>query len=396
MNKYKYIIVGGGLSADAAVRGIRSTDTKGSIAMFCEESVPPYSRPPLSKALWKGAPLDEIWCHPDKTNLEIKVDNAITEIDVRNKIVTDSLGIQYSYEKLLLATGVSPRELPYGSQKINYYRTIKDYQNLKSKTETGDHFLVIGGGFIGSEIAAALAMNDKKVTIIFPEEGISARIFTRDTAQHINDYYREKGVNVQNGMKITAIEEHDARQIITAQDDKSTLYKFEGDAIIAGIGTLPNSSLAADAGLTTSNGIEVNEFLQTSVEEIYAAGDVADFFDPAVNTRRRVEHEDNANQMGFFAGRNMAGARSRYNHLPFFYSDLFKIGYEAVGELDSRYEIVEDWVDRYNKGVLYYLKESIVKGVLLWNTWGKLDEARALIRSQTVMSREDLKNRIHD
>lgn len=396
MKKYKYIIVGGGLSADAAVRGIRSSDVNGSIALFCEENVPPYNRPPLSKALWKGAPFDEIWCHPDTTNVDIKLDNLITDIDARNKIVTDSLGFQYSFEKLLLATGVSPRQLPFGSLNINYYRTVKDYQKLKSQTETSDHFLVIGGGFIGSEIAAALAMNDKKVTIIFPEEGIAARIFSTATSKYINEYYREKGVNVQSGMKITSIEEMGGRMLITAQDDASAVHKFEGDAIIAGIGTLPNSSLASDAGLITSNGIEVNEYLQTSSQDIYSAGDVANFFDPAVNTRRRVEHEDNANQMGMLAGRNMVDARSKYNHLPYFYSDLFKLGYEAVGELDSRYEIFEDWVDRYHKGVVYYLNDSVVKGVLLWNTWGKLDEARAVIKSQAVVSPEDLKNRIHE
>jgi len=135
----------------------------------------------------------------------------------------------------------------------------------------------------------------------------------------------------------------------------------------------------------------VNEFLQTSHEDIYTAGDVANFDSPHLGKRIRVEHENNALTMGEMAGKNMAGARESYNHLPFFYSDLFDLGYEAVGELDSRLEIIEDWKDPFREGVVYYLEEGRVRGVLLWNTWGQVDHARELIRTKDQFTAKKLK-----
>jgi NADPH-dependent 2,4-dienoyl-CoA reductase/sulfur reductase-like enzyme len=137
--------------------------------------------------------------------------------------------------------------------------------------------------------------------------------------------------------------------------------------------------LAVQAGAKVDNGIIVDELLRTNVPDVFAAGDVANFFNPALGTRLRVEHEDNANTMGAAAGRAMAGDTTPYTHLPFFYSDLFALGYEAVGELDPRLEIVSDWKEPFKEGVVYYLKDGRVRGVLLWNTWGQVDAARALI-----------------
>jgi NADPH-dependent 2,4-dienoyl-CoA reductase/sulfur reductase-like enzyme len=141
------------------------------------------------------------------------------------------------------------------------------------------------------------------------------------------------------------------------------------------------------------NGIVVDEHLQTSTPDIYAAGDVANFFNPALGTRMRVEHEDNANTMGRAAGRAMAGVTEPYTHLPFFYSDLFELGYEAVGELDSRLETFSDWKQPFREGVVYYLKEGRVRGVLLWNTWGQVDAARALIAERGPFSAKNLRGR---
>src|SRR5262245_5160323 len=141
----------------------------------------------------------------------------------------------------------------------------------------------------------------------------------------------------------------------------------------------PNLELARMEGIDISDGIIVDEFLRTSRPEIYAAGDVAFFHNPALNQRVRVEHEDNANTMGRAAGRNMAGKEEPYRHLPFFYSDLFELGYEAVGELDGRLEAVVDWKEKFREGIVYYLRQKQVRGVLLWNVWGQVDAARELI-----------------
>jgi len=161
-----------------------------------------------------------------------------------------------------------------------------------------------------------------------------------------------------------------------------------------GLGIEPNDKLAQAAGLKVENGIVVDEFLRTSHPDIYAAGDVARFFNPALEKSIRVEHEDNANTMGRLAGLNMAGKSEPYHHLPFFYSDMFELGYEAVGELDSRLETFADWKQPNKEGVIYYLHNGRVRGVLLWNVWGQVDAARALIAEPGPFRAEDLKGRL--
>lgn len=163
---------------------------------------------------------------------------------------------------------------------------------------------------------------------------------------------------------------------------------------MAGIGTVPNTDLASAAGLSVENGIEVDERLRTSHPDVFAAGDVASFVAPALGKRIRVEHEDNAVTMGRAAGRSMAGDPSPYTHLPFFYSDLFEMGYEAVGELDPRGELVADWKEPLRKGVVYYLSAGRVRGVLLWNTWDQVDAARALIAQPGPFRAADLVGRL--
>jgi len=165
------------------------------------------------------------------------------------------------------------------------------------------------------------------------------------------------------------------------------------------LGILPNTDLAQAAGIAVAGpeggrGIIVDEYLQTNIADIYAAGDVASFYNLALQRQMRVEHEDNALTMGRIAGLNMAGQATPYQHQPYFYSDLFDLGYEAVGELDSRMEIVEDWVEPFRKGVIYYLKDQKVRGVLLWNTWGQVDTARGLIAEGKTVTPSQLKSRL--
>jgi len=166
------------------------------------------------------------------------------------------------------------------------------------------------------------------------------------------------------------------------------------DIVVAGLGIQPSVELAEQAGVLVENGIVVDEFCRSSHPDVYAAGDVASFPNPALGSRLRVEHEDNANTMGKIAGQNMAGRATPYTHLPFFYSDLFELGYEAVGELDSRLEAVADWKTPFREGVVYYLQAGRVRGVLLWNTWGQVDHARALIAQPGPFRPADLKGRL--
>ena len=320
MPTFKYLIIGGGMTADAAVQGIREVDSNGSIGLISMESDPPYDRPPLTKGLWKDKTVESIWRSAAKQNAQLHLGRTAKSIDVKQKRATDDQGTVYTYEKLLLATGGEPRVLPFGEDKIIYYRTVGDYRKLRALTEKQKRFIVIGGGFIGSEIAAALAMNGKKVTLVFPGPSIGNRIYPQSLSKFLNSYYAEKGVTVVPGETATALEERNAEVVLKTKSGK----EFAADGVIAGLGIEPSTGLASNAGLKVENGIVVDPFLQTSAPDVFAAGDVAAFHNPALDQRLRVEHEDNANTMGKLAGRNMAGKRERYDHLPFFYFRLVR------------------------------------------------------------------------
>lgn len=390
MQHFNYLIIGGGLTGDSAVRGIRELDKDGLIGMFSMEPDPPYSRPSLSKSLWKGRPLEKIWRNTQDLGIELHLTSKITHLDAKQKSVLDDQGNSYSYDRLLLATGGSPVRLPFGADWIIYFRDLQDYRRLRTLSETGNDFLVIGGGFIGSEIAAALTMNGKKVTMIFLEDAVGANIYPADLARFITDYYRQKGVEVIPQDAITSLEKNGERISIQTRNGRA----LEVDGVVAGLGIRPNVELAQQAGLNVENGIIVDDLLRTSQPEIYSAGDAANFPYALMHKHMRVEHEDNAITMGKLAGRNMAGAAEQYLHAPMFYSDLFELGYEGVGNLSSKLEIFEDWKQPFKEGVVYYLEEGHLRGVLLWNVWDKIPAARNLIAQPNEVTPAELKGKL--
>jgi len=395
MPNYTYLIVGGGMTSDAAVHGIRERDRNGSIGVIAAERHPPYNRPPLSKGLWKDKPLESIWRKGNGLGVTLHLGRKARSLDPRSKQVTDDQGTVHTFDKLLLATGVTPRRLPFGGEQIIYYRTLDDYHRLRALTERGRRFAVIGGGFIGSEIAAALAMNGREVVLVFPDEGIGSRMFPRELAMFLSESYRKKGVEVLSGASVTGMDGSQDRSKLTVRSAQSgSEQEVVVDAVVAGIGVQPNVELALAAGLKVENGVRVDAALRSSHADIYAAGDVASFHNPALDQWLRVEHEDNANAMGDMAGRSMTGQTVSYDHLPFFYSDLFELGYEAVGEVDSRLQTVADWKEPYREGVVYYLRDGRVRGVLLWNVWEQVDAARRLIAEPGPFSAADLKGRL--
>ncbi|HMD80762.1 MAG TPA: NAD(P)/FAD-dependent oxidoreductase, partial [Anaerolineales bacterium] len=278
MKQHRYLIVGGGLTGDAAVRGIRELDAEGSIGMISMEPDPPYTRPNLSKGLWKGRPLEKIWRNTESLGADLYLGRKVTQLDPSKKYLRDDTGEEYTYDKLLLATGGSPIRLPFGGDNIIYYRDFQDYQRLRAWTERGERFLVIGGGFIGSEISAALTMIGRKVVMVFPEESIGANIYPADLAEFLNEYYREKGVEVIPHDLVASLELTGDRSTVRTKSGRV----FEVDGVVAGIGIRPNLELAQQAGQQVDNGIVVNEHLLTSAPDIFAAGDVAKFFHSAL------------------------------------------------------------------------------------------------------------------
>ncbi len=390
MKHYRYLIIGGGMAAAAAVDGIREVDAAGPIGLISAEPEAPYDRPPLTKALWKGKPLDSIWRKLEHPAVTAHLGRVVRVIDPAQKRVVDDTGEVFTYEKLLLATGGRARRLPFDGDGVIHFRTLADYRALRALAETGRRFAVIGGGFIGSEIAAALAMNGKEVVMIFPGQDVGDRVFPRALAQSLTAYYRQKGVEVLPGQKVVGLESRGRQRVVRTSGQREIAV----DGVVAGLGIEPNVELARAAGLAVGDGIVVDENLRTSDPAIHAAGDVAAFHNPALGKRVRVEHEDTANVMGRTAGRNMAGRAEPYRHLPFFYSDLFDRGYEAVGEVDARLETLADWKRPDEEGVVYYLEKGRVRGVLLWNVWDQVPAARQLIAEPGPFTAADLQGRL--
>jgi 3-phenylpropionate/trans-cinnamate dioxygenase ferredoxin reductase component len=373
MRSFRYLVVGGGMTGDAVCNGIRDADPDGAIGLVGEEIVPPYKRPPLTKGLWKGADEEKIWRNVEEHGAELVLGRRVVSIDPDAHKAVDDAGDEYAYERLVLATGGTPRRLGGDDANVVYYRTLEDYRRVRALSDGGARFLVVGGGFIGSEIAAALRLHEREVTMVFPEPGIGRRTFTPALSDFVTEYYRERGVDVRT---------------------ESMFESTEGfDAVVAGLGIVPRTELAEAAGLPVEDGILVDEYGRVGGrDDVFAAGDVARFPMPALGKTGRVEHEDHANTHGRVVGANAAGAGERYEHLPFFYSDLFDLGYEAVGEVNPSLATVEVWLEPNRKGVVAFVDDdSRPRGFLLWDVWGKVEPATELIRSGKPVSEDALR-----
>ena len=386
MNNYKYLIIGGGMTADAAVNGIREIDSEGSIGLISTEPDLPYDRPPLSKALWKGKSLDSIWRKTESKNISLYLGRKIISLNVDEQSARDDQGNEYHGEKLLLATGGTPRRFDFGGDDIIYYRTLEDYRRLAKMNKADDDFAVIGGGFIGAEIAAALAMNGKKVTMLFPDDGIGAHMYPHDLSQFLNDYFRKKGVEILQGEKVTGFSTRSRRHVLKTSSGREVLAK----GVVAGIGIEPNIELAKAAGLKLNKGIVVDKYLVTSHPNIYAAGDVAEFLILPSASTCVSNTKTTPTQWAAWRAAIWQALPNLIITFRISTPTCSSLGYEAIGLLDARMTIVSDWEEPFKKGIVYYLSDDRVRGVLLWNVWKKLDSARELIAQPGPFNAEDL------
>ncbi len=399
----RYVLVGGGLAADAAAKAIRSADPQGNITLVTAEEVGPYRRPHLTKALWNGGTLDKAMLNTHKHGVEQLAGRTATAIDTGSKVVALDDGRELPYDQLLIATGAHARTLPGlpAGGPVVAYRSLADYHQARSRSGPGKKALVIGGGFVGAELAAGLVNAGTEVHMAFPEDGLGANRFPSGLSGAVTERYVERGVTVRPGVLVASAEERADEAEVTLSDGTSGVY----DLVAVGVGAEPNLDLARAAGLASNGGIDVDSALRVldrsgrPVPGVFAAGDVASFPWPQPLSRSRIEHEDAAVQMGQHAGRQMVvaadgGAPVNFDHLPFFYSDLFSDGYEAVGVLDGRLDLVEDWKTPQTEGVVYYLDAGKVVGVLLWNTWGQVDAARELILANERVEPAALKGRL--
>ncbi|GAA2077256.1 NAD(P)/FAD-dependent oxidoreductase [Microbacterium hatanonis] len=393
---FSHVIVGGGMVADSAARGIREVDASATILILSDDVDEPYTRPALSKKLWTDPEFTEEQVPLDTaadTGAEILLRTTVRAVrpDAHEVVTTD--GRTFTYGRLLLATGGRPVALPLddasdGGRSIAF-RTAEDYRRLRALADAGGSIIVVGGGYIGTELAAALVQNGMAVTLVHTGSVLGDDVFPADLARRFEQMFRDAGVELVGGSRVSggAVDGSGARLELENGDE------LRADAVVGGLGITPETRIAEDAGLVVEDGIVVDEFLRTSAADVFAAGDVARYPDRILG-RRRVEHVDNAQEMGRSVGRNLAGADEPYTHTPYYYSAVFGHRYEAVGTLDASLDTVEDWQEPFERGVVYYLDGGRVVGVLLWGVEDRRDAARAVLAAADELTPDDLRGRI--
>ncbi|ROP43898.1 NAD(P)/FAD-dependent oxidoreductase [Pseudokineococcus lusitanus] len=396
-DRAEYVVVGGGMVADAAARGIRDRDPDGRVLVLGDDVDPPYTRPALSKKLW----IDPDFTEADNdcgtaadTGAEVRTGVRVTAVDTAARTVTTDAGDVVGYGSLLLATGGRPSSGPLEpGPRVIAFRTAQDYRDLRQLAGDGRHVVVVGGSYIGTEIAAALAQNDTRVTLVMPDEVLGASMFPPRLAEHFQRMFAGAGVTLRPGTRVTGGTAGDDGVEVTL-DDGSTLA---ADAVVLGLGITPSTELAEAAGLAVDDGVVVDGTLRTSDPHVFAAGDVAQYRDPLLGVTR-VEHVDNAKTMGQAVGELMAGRTEPYDHTPFFYSQVLGTRYEAVGTLDGSARTVEDWATDAGpegEGVVYYLDEDgRVTGVLLWDVAERVEQAKEVLADRAPQTEEQLRGRI--
>jgi 3-phenylpropionate/trans-cinnamate dioxygenase ferredoxin reductase subunit len=382
MNDYKYIIIGGGLAGQRAAQGIRKVDIEGTAALVTAEPHVPYERPPLSKGYLMGKEgldvaylKDDAWYH--ENGIALMKDLRVTGVDAGAHTVALGDGQELTYQRLLLATGGHARRLPLpGADLDNVFtlRTIEDSDAIRAAAEDTEQALVLGGSFIGSEVAASLTEMGVAVTMVFPDSRLLERVLPEPFSDFLHGKFEGQGVRILNG---TTPERLEGDGVV----DRAVLSSGETlqvDLVVMGVGIRLNTELAEGAGLelTERGEVVVDEYLCTSDPDIYAAGDIAAWPDPTFERRLRVEHWDVARRQGLRAGRNMAGEQKPYTAPPYFFSDMFDLSFEVWGNLMS-------WDRTVLRGELggpsyklFYFDGRKLVGVL---TVGTLGDARKVI-----------------
>lgn len=381
-----YVIIGGGLAGGYAAISIRGIDKLGRIIIITDEEHIPYDRVPLSKKYLMGdISRDKLFFKREdfyeSEKIELMTGRSARKLDPEARIVKLDDGEELSFNKLLLATGGKPKKLPIEGSEIGgvyYLRTVEDSERLKEEIERSRRVVVIGGGFIGCELASAFATKGLETTIIEVGPYLLNMAIDEETGRWLGKYYSERGVDVlvntsvsrfvgENG-RVTSVELKDGRRILT-------------DFVVVGVGIAVGTELAGLAGLKVEKGIVVDEYLETSAKGIFAAGDVAQFYSPIFKRHLRLEHYDIALKHGKLAGSNMAGQRRAFNELPYFFSYQFDLKINAYGDLANRTKIVRRGELNKEKGFFqFYLNHDVLDAILAVNMkWEEVRKARELV-----------------
>ncbi|HEU5416530.1 MAG TPA: FAD-dependent oxidoreductase [Streptosporangiaceae bacterium] len=389
-----FVIAGGGLGAAKAAQALREAGFEGPVVLIGAETELPYERPPLSKDYLLGkAERDSIFVHPQswyaENNIDLRLGSAVTSIDRAEHLVTLADGSHVDYAKLLLATGSSPRRLPVPGATLDgvlTLRTVSDSERIKTGLRDGAQVVVIGGGWIGLETAAAARAAGAQVTVLEAADQPLLRVLGPEVAKVFADLHREHGVDLRCGVQVAEISGHDGTADGVQLADGT---RIPADTIIAGVGITPNSQIAAAAHLAVDNGIRVDEQLRTDDPDIYAAGDVASAFHPLLGFHIRVEHWANALHQPQAAARAMLGQPVSYDRVPYFYTDQYDLGMEYSGyAMPGEYDKVVFRGDVAGREfVAFWLgRDGRVLAGMNVNVWDVTDAIQALVRSRKPVS----------
>jgi 3-phenylpropionate/trans-cinnamate dioxygenase ferredoxin reductase subunit len=382
-----FVVVGGGLAAAKAVEELRASGYADRVVVYGAEHHLPYERPPLSKGYLLGNdPLESAFVHPpdwyDENDVDLRLGREVVAVDTGAHVVR-SRGDEQSYDRLLLATGASPRRLAMADESgapVAYLRTIEDSTRLKEAFGAGRSVAVIGGGWIGLEVASAARQADATVTVLEYLDLPLLRVLGPEVAQVFADLHVEHGVDLRTGVQVSGLERDGDRAVLHIGDGS----RVEADLVVVGVGVGPNVALAEGAGLETDNGILVDEHLQTSAQDVFAAGDVANAMHPVLGRRVRVEHWDTAIEQGRTAARSMLGQDAVYDRLPYFFTDQYDLGMEYVGSVGPEgYDEVVVRGDTSRDGgrtfTAFWLSGGQVLAGMHANDWDATDQIRGIV-----------------
>src|SRR6185437_5990343 len=389
MSDAKIVVLGGGMVAGYAAKQFIELGLRpGDLAIVSADNSIPYERPPLSKGFLAGKDSEEsVRINPEgfykQHGIELKLECEVSAVDLKSKRLVLKRGGDFGFEKLIVATGARPRTLDIpGSNLRNLYylRSLSDSKHIRSAAEIARHAVVIGGGFIGMEVAAVLAQKGIAVTMVLNEDRIWKRLFSPEMSRFFETYYESRGVRLMKSTTVTELRGDGAVASAVLKDGMS----IPCELVVAGIGVQPETQLLAESGLNVDNGVVVNEFLQTSHADIYAAGDVANYQDVLFEKRRRVEHWDNAVSQGQYCARALMGEHAPFKHVPYFFSDVFDLSYEYWGDTADADQIVHRGDVTTNSFSVWWIRQQRVVAAFTMN---RPDEERN-VAPQWIESRQ--------
>jgi 3-phenylpropionate/trans-cinnamate dioxygenase ferredoxin reductase subunit len=378
MNKNKKILIlGGGQAAAYASKEIRSIDTGSDVTIISEEKYLPYERPPLSKDYI----LDKVTFNNPlffpknfyvENNIKFIGSTKITKVDFDNKKISSSLN-SYEYDQLLIATGSSNRHLVINGQtilpqeNIIYLRDFEESHSLKEKMNKAKNITIIGGGFIGLEIASSAVQKGKNITVLERAEQLMGRVIPLKIANLIQEKHESMGTKINLNVEIKNIEQKN--DAFTIHYNNETLLS---DLIIIGVGSKPNTEIFQNTSLKIDNGILTDEFSATSIEDVFAAGDVSSFYHPFYQDHMRLESYKHAQNHGINAGKNLIGLKTSYSEIPWMWSDQFNLNLQLTG-ICNDYETSVQRGSTLEDGIIYFfLKNRKIMGACGLGVGGKV------------------------